>query len=101
MFGVRLEAHQIHDIDDPDLQVGEEAAEHRRGRESLEGRDISGASHHDVGEFFAIATRPLEYHESAGAVRYRLIHGQVVERRLFSGHDQVDVIPAPQAVVGH
>ena len=31
----------------------------------------------------------------------RFIHGQPVQLGLFAGHDDVDVVPAAQAVIGH
>jgi len=38
--------------------------------------------------------------QSARAVHHRLVHGQVVQRRLLGGHDDVRLVPAAQAVIG-
>ena len=49
VLGVRLQAHQVDDVDDPDLQVRQVGAEQVGGGERLQGRDVAGAGEHDVG----------------------------------------------------
>ena len=44
-----LQAHEVDDVDDPHLQVGQALAEDRRRGERLERRDVAAAAEHDVG----------------------------------------------------
>ena len=94
-----LQPHQVDDVDEADAQVGQPLAQDRRGGQRLERRDVAGAAEHDVGILAVVVARPLPDAEAARAVRDRLVHRQVVERRLLAGHDHVDVVAAAQAVV--
>ena len=99
MVAGRLEAQQVDHVDHPHPQVRELAPQDRRRGDRLERRNIAGAAEHHVG--LAVAARgPLPDPDAAGAVRDRLLHRQVVERRLLAGDDHVDVVAAAQAVVG-
>ena len=57
------------------------------------------AGHHDV-RVAVVVAGPVPDADAAGAVQDRLVHRQVVERRLLAGDDDVDVVPAAQAVIG-
>ena len=45
----RLQLHQIHDVDHPDLQVGQVLAEDRDGRQDLQGGRVTATGHDDIG----------------------------------------------------
>ena len=49
VFRVRLEPHQVDDVDDADPEVGQVLAEDRGRRQRLEGRDVAAAGENDVG----------------------------------------------------
>ncbi len=49
MLALRLEGHQVHDVDDADLQVGKVLAQHLDGGQRFERGHIAGAGHHYVG----------------------------------------------------
>ena len=100
MLAVGLQAHQVDDVDHPDLQLGQLAREDRRGGDGLERRHVPGAGEHHVGLCAFVAARPVPDADPARAVRDRLLHRQVVERGLLAGDDHVDVVAAAQAVVG-
>ena len=100
MLGVGLQAHQVDDVDHPHGQIGKMLAQQRRGGNRLQRRDVPGAGQHDVGLAAVIGGRPLPDPQPAGAVRDRLVHRQVVQRRLLAGDDHVDVVAGAQAVVG-
>ena len=55
---LRLEAHEIDDVDDADAQVGQVLAQRGRGGEGLERRDVSAAGEDDVG----LASSSFEAH---------------------------------------
>ena len=59
MLGVGLEAHQVDDVDDANLELGQVLAQDRGGGERLERRDVAAAAEHDVGLAAAVVRRPL------------------------------------------
>ena len=46
-----------------------------------------------------IVARPLPDTDAFGAMHHRGVHGQPLRERVFTGHDDVDVVPAAQAVI--
>ena len=100
VLGRGLEAHQVDDVDDAHLQLGQPLAQDRRRGERLERRHVAAARHHDVGLLAVVVRRPVPDADSAGAVGDRVLHRQELERGLLAGDDDVDVVAAAQAVVG-
>src|SRR6476661_6044103 len=100
MLALRLQAHQVDDVHDPDLELGQVLAEERGRGERLERRDVAAAREDDVGIVVAVGRRPLPDAEAAGAVHDRVVHREVVERRLLARDDHVHIVTAAQAVVG-
>ena len=96
-----LQLHQIDDIDDPDLQLGRVLAKDVDGGQRLQRRHVAAARHHHVGLAATVVAGPLPDAEPGGAMLDRLVHRQPLRRRLFAGHDDVDVVSAAQAVVGN
>ena len=74
VLAVGLEAHQVDDVHDADLELGEVLAQQLRGGERLERRHVAGAREHDVG----LAAPSLLAHSQipipARAVLDRLVH---------------------------
>ena len=101
MLALRLEAHQVDDVDDPDLEVGKPVAKKPSRRERLERRDVATACEDDVRLFVAVIRRPLPDADAAGAVHDRIVHREVVQCRLLARDDHVHVVAAAEAVVGH
>ena len=66
----------------------------------LQGRHVAAAGHHHVGLAAVVVAGPLPDPEAGRAVLDRLVHRQPLRRRLLAGDDDVDVVPAAQAVVG-
>ena len=101
MLRLRLEAHEVDDVDDPDLQVGQVLAQDVHRGQRLERRDVAGAGHDDVRLDALVVAGEVPDADAARAVQDGLVHRQPVGRRLLAGHDDVDVVAAAQAVVGH
>ena len=100
MLARRLELHQVHDVDDPNLEVRQVLPEQRDRRQRFERRHVAGAGHHDVGLAPLVAARPLPDPDAGRAVLDGGVHVEVLEAGLLAGHDDVHVVPAAQAMVG-
>ena len=93
-------AHQVDDVDDADLQVGQVLAEEVDGGQRLQRRHVAGAGHDDVGLAAVVVARPVPDADAARACRSASSIVEPVRRRLLAGDDDVDVVAAAQAVVG-
>ena len=67
----------------------------------LQRRDVAAAGHHDVRLAALVVAGEVPDPDPARAVEDRLVHRQPVRRGLLAGHDDVHVVAAAQAVVGH
>ena len=101
MLGVRHEPDQVHHVDEPDLQVGQMLAEQRGGGQRLHRRHVAATRHDHVGLGALVVARPVPDAGALGAVRDRRVHVEILQVHLLVGDDDVDVIGAAQAVVGH
>ena len=97
----RLQLHQVHDVDDADLQLREVLAKQLDRGQRLQRGHVAAAGHDHVGLAALVVAGPVPDADAGGAVLDRLVHGQPLRRRLLAGHDHVDVVAAAQAVVGH
>ena len=97
--GVGHQPEQVHDVDEPHLQFGKMLPQQRRRCQSLHRRNVAAARHHDVRFAIPVAARPLPDARTLGAVRYRGIHVEIRQMRLFVGDDHVDIVGATQAVI--
>ena len=100
MLGAGLEGHQVHDVDDADLEFGDVLAQHFDRGQRFERGDIAGAGHHHVGLAAGIVAGPRPDAEAGGAVLDGGVHVQPLRRGLFAGDDDIDVVAAAQAMVG-
>ena len=66
----------------------------------LQRRDIAGAAQHHVGSAALVVAGEWPDANALGAVLDRGFHIQPLRLRLLAGHDNVDAVPASQAVVG-
>ena len=55
VLALRLETHQVDDVDDPDPEVGQMVAKKRGSSERLESRNVAAAAQHDVGVLVTVA----------------------------------------------
>ena len=92
--------HQVDDVDDTDLQLWELVPKDRSGGEGLEGWNVTRAPENHVGKISVVVARPFKDPESPCAVIDRLVHRQVCQSGLLTGHYEVDVIAAPKTMVG-
>ena len=76
MLGLRLQLHEVDDIDDPDLEVGQVLPQDGNGGERLEGGDVARATHDDVRLDIVLVTGPLPDADTLGAVFYGGLHRQ-------------------------
>ena len=68
VLGVRLELHEIDDVDDANFEIGEGFAEDRDGGEGFERGDVAGAGHDDIGLGAAVVAGPFPDADAFGAV---------------------------------
>src|SRR5258708_6230657 len=101
MLALGLEAHEVDDVDHAHLQVRQVPADEVGGGQRLEGRDVAAAGQDHVGLPVVVVARPVPDPEAPGAVQDGVLDRQPVGGGLLAGDDDVDVVTAPQAVVGH
>src|SRR6266436_7868861 len=89
MLSLGLQLHEIHDVDDTNLQLGRVPAEEVDGSESLQRRHVSAANHYDVGLLATVVAGPLPDSEPGSTVLDRLVHRQPLWSRLFAGDDDI------------
>ena len=95
-----LQLHQVHDVDDPNLEIGHVRAQDAHGSERFQGGSVATAGHHHIRLTPLIVARPLPDPDADGAVLDGSIHVEVLQRGLFPRHDDVDIVATAQAVVG-
>lgn len=99
---LRLQPHQVDDVDHPHHQFRDVLPQDGRRREDLQSRRVTGASEHHVGfGVVGFGARPLPDPGTARAVQRGGVGVQPVECGVLSGHHHVDVVGAAQDMVGH
>jgi hypothetical protein len=101
MFGLGLKPHEIDDVHDAHAHFGQPFPQNGRGSDGLERRHVTAAGEHDIRLRPLVVGRPVPDADPAGAMQNGVVHREELQRRLFSGDDDVDVVAAAQAVVGH
>src|SRR5215471_13684918 len=101
MVGLWLQTQQINHVDIANLEVGKLLAQHGDSRQSLLGRNVAGRSHYDLRLDTLVTTRRFPPANALSAVGDSRIHDEVLQVLLFIADDYVDVVLAPQAVVGN
>ena len=100
MLRLGLQHHQVDHVDDPDADIGNIFAQQRHRGQCLQGRHIAGTGHHHIG-IVGIIAGPVPDAGARDAMADRRIDIEPLPFRLFAGDDQVDVVAAAQAVIGH
>ena len=84
MLGLRLDGHQIDDIDHAHLQVRKILAQHAHCGQCLQRRDITGAGHYYVRLAADVVAGPFPDTDARGAVLDGGVHVQPLQGRLFA-----------------
>ena len=100
MLRDRLQPEQIHDVDEPQLQVGLPLAQDRGGGQRLHRRDVAAAGQHHVRLGAGVGAGPRPDAHPLGAVHDRFVDRGELQVLLLVGDDHVDVVLAAQAVIG-
>ena len=101
MLGNRLQLEQVHDVDEPQLQVGLPLAQDRGRGQRLHRGDVAAAGQHHVRLDAGVGARAGPDAHALGAVHDRFVDGGELQVLLLVGHDHVHVVLAAQAVIGH
>ena len=82
MLALRLEPHQVHDVDHPDSEIRQVAAKDRDSGQDLKRGRVPAAGHHHVGLGLLVVAGPLP-----GSIR----HGRISldHFRSGTGHDRL------------
>ena len=100
MFSAGQQFEEVHDVDDPDLHVGEVLPHQGGGGQTFYRRHVAAARHHHVGLGPLVVAGPVPDAQALGTVGDRRLHVQVLHvLGLLVGDDDVDVVLAAEAVV--
>ena len=95
-----LQLEQVDHIDETDLEIGKVCPQQRdRGQRFLSGNVAGGCQHH-VGFAALVVAGPIPNADALGAVSDGCIHVHVLKMHLFVGDNYVDVVLAPQTMIG-
>src|ERR1017187_1762811 len=97
---LRLQSHQVDHVHDADPNVRNVVSQEGHGCESFERRYITCAGHDHVG-IAVIVTRPLPNAHPDGAMANGGFDIEPLPLGLFTGNDQVDVVPAAKTVISY
>src|SRR5271166_5224198 len=101
MFRVRFQLEQIHYVDETDLQVGKLLSQQHRCGQRLLCRYIASRGHNDIRLATLIVARPFPDADALRAMHNSGVDIQVLEVELLVGDDYIDVVLAPQAMIGY
>jgi hypothetical protein len=101
VFGLRLQLHEVDDVDHLDFQVGQMLAHYGDGGERLQRGHVATAGHDHVGCNVLVVTGLRPNADALGAVLEGGVHRQPLRRRVFASDHDVDVMAVAQAVVHH
>ena len=101
VLGLRLQLHQVDDVDHADLQLRQVLAQNGDGGQRLQRGHVAAAGHDDVRRAALVVAGPLPDADALGAVLDGGVHRQPLRRRVFAGDHDVDVVAAAQAVIHH
>ena len=99
MFRLRLQRHQIDDVDHANTQVGDLGAEDATAARASR---VGTSPQHAMTTSGSPSSRgPFPDAGAGHAVGDGFIHAHPLRSGLFAGDDQVDIVAAAQAVVGN
>jgi len=99
VLGLRLQPHQIDDIDHPDFQIGQMFAEYGNGSQDLQRGRVSATGHHHVRLGALVVAGPLPDADTFRTMNDSRFHGQPLGQRVFPRNYNVYIVPAAQAVI--
>ena len=99
MFALRLQLHQVHDIDDANLQFWQMLAQDRDGGERLQRGHVATAGHDNIRFAAGVAAGPMPDADALGAVRHGGVHRQPLRRLILAGDDDVHIVAAAQTMI--
>src|SRR5882672_358048 len=100
MYALRLQSHKIYDIDDPDFQLWKVITQDFYRRKRFQSRHVTGAGHNDVRLATFVVAGPTPNADSRRAMFDGGVHIQPLRRGLFARNNDVDIVAAPQAMIG-
>ena len=101
MLRRRLELEQIDDVDEPDLQIRELLPQKGGCGQRFRRDHIPCARDDDIGLDVLIRAGPRPDPDALFAVPDGRVEIQILQMELFVGDDDVHVVDASQAVIGH
>jgi len=101
VFLLRLQSHQVDDVDHADLEVGGVLAKEVDGRQRLDRWHVTCAGHDDVRLAALVVARPFPDADAGSAVLYCGVHVEPLWLGLLSGDNDVDEVATAQAVISH
>ncbi len=99
MLGLGLQLHQVNHVDHADLQLRHFL---RRIVTAAITSSVGVSPAHAIAHvrlLAVVAACPLPDSHALGTVLHRLLHRQPLGARMFGGHERIDVILAPDAVI--
>ena len=94
-----LQLHQIDHVDHPNFKIRQVLAQNGSSRQYLQCGCIAAASHHDVRFDVLVIAGPLPDANAFGAMDDGFVHVEPLREGVFARHDDVDVMPAAQAMI--
>jgi hypothetical protein len=101
VLALRLEFHQIHHVDHPNLQLRELLAHQIDGGESFDCGHVAAAGHDYIRLATLVVTGPRPDADAGGAMFDGRVHIEPLRRGLFTRYDHIHVVAAAQAMGGH
>src|SRR5512132_3022918 len=101
VLALRLQFHQVNNVDDADLQSRKMLAEEIYRSQRFQCWYVSATGHHDIWFCSFVIARPFPDPDASRAMFDRLVHRQPLRSRLVACYHNVDIVAAAQAVISH
>jgi len=99
VLGLRLQLHEVDDVDHPYFQVRQMLAHNGDGGKRLQRGHVATTGHDHVGRNILVIAGPRPDADALGAVLDGGVHRQPLRRRVFARDHDVDVMATAEAVV--
>ena len=99
MLGLRLQLHQIDDIDHPDFQSGQILTQNGNGGQYLQRRRIAATSHHYIRIGVLVVAGPFPNAYTFRAMHDSGLHTQPLRESVFARHYDIHIMPTAQAMI--
>src|SRR5438045_6692073 len=101
MLALRLQFHQVDDVDNADLQRRKVLAEEIYGSQRFQRWYVSATRHYDVWFRSFVIARPFPDPNARRTMFDHLVHREQLRNRLFTCSHEVDIISAAQTRFSH